>query len=106
MKKEENRKIAEGIKKKYLKKYACVFKKKFKRGDKIKCQPVRIETTKDSNIKPVNCRIPVPVLAHYRKSADRQIRDFLGAGIMERCCHHTPWLSRGMFIGKKKEEGN
>ena len=67
---EENRKIAEGIKKKYLKKYADVFKKKLERGDKIKCQTVQIETTKDSNIKPVNCRTPVPVLAHFRKSAD------------------------------------
>ena len=61
---------------------------------------------KDSNIKPVNCRTPIPVLAHHRKSADREIKDFLRAGIIKKCHHHTPWLSRGMFIGKKKEEGS
>ena len=96
--------MAEDIRKKYMKKYADVFKEKLERGDKIKCQLVRIETTKDSRIKPVNCRTPVPVLAHYRKSADKQIRDFLRAGIIKRCNHHTPWLSRGLFIGKKKEK--
>merc|ERR1711954_614203 len=31
-------------------------------------------------------------------------RDFLRAGIIKRCHHHTPWLSRGLFIGKKKEK--
>ena len=37
---EENRKIAEGIKKKYLKKYSDVFKKRLERGDTIRCDPV------------------------------------------------------------------
>ena len=80
---EKNKKVAEEIRKKYLKKYADVFKEKLERGDKIKCQPVRIETTKDSGVKPINCRTLVPLLAHYRKSADKQIRDFLRAGIIK-----------------------
>ena len=75
------------------------------RGDKVRCPPVRIVTIKNSKVKPINCRVPAPVPAHYRKSADKQIRDFLRAGIIERCHHHTPWLSRGLFIGKKQEEG-
>ena len=36
----KNKKMAEEIRKKYLKKYAYVFKEKLERGDKIKCQPV------------------------------------------------------------------
>ena len=94
---EENRK-------KYLKKYSDVFKKRLERGNTIRCNPDRIETRKDSNIKPINCRTPIPVLAHYRKSADREIKDFLRAGIIKKCHHHTPWLSRGMFIGKRKDK--
>ena len=74
---EKNKKIAEEMKKKYLKRYRDVFKEKLKRGNKVKCPPVRIETIKGSRIKPINCRTPVPVPAHYRKSADKQIRDFL-----------------------------
>ena len=101
---EKNKKIAEDMKKKYLKKYRDVFKEKLERGDKVKCPPVRIETIKGSRIKPINCRTPVPVPAHYRKSADKQIRDFLRAGIIERCHHHTPWLSSGLFISKKQEK--
>merc|ERR1711954_37134 len=31
-------------------------------------------------------------------------RDFLRAGIIKRCHHHTPWLSRGLCIGKKQEK--
>ena len=102
---EKNKRIAEEMRKKFLKKYSDVFKEKLERGDKVKCPPVRIETIKNSKIKPINCRTPAPVPAHYRKSADKQIRDFLRAGIIERCHHHTPWLSRGLFIGKKQEEG-
>ena len=101
---EKNKRIAEEIRKKYLKKYSDIFKEKLEKGDKVKCPPVRIETIKGSGVKPINCRTPVPVPAHYRKSADKQIRDFLRAGIIERCHHHTPWLSRGLFIGKKKEK--
>ena len=78
-------KIAKRIKKKYLKKYSDVFKKKLERGDTIRCDPVCIETRIYSNIKPVNCRTPIPVLAHYRKSADRRIKDFLCAGIIKKC---------------------
>ena len=74
---EKNKKIAEDMRKKYLKKYAEVFKEKLERGDKVKCPPVRIKTIKGSGVKPINCRTPVPVPAHYRKSADKQIRDFL-----------------------------
>ena len=99
---EKNKRIAEEIRKKYLKKYSDIFKEKLEKGDKVKCPPVQIETTKESGVKPINCRTPVPVLAHYRKSADKQIRDFLQAGIIKRCHHHTPWLSRGLVIGKKK----
>merc|ERR1711954_455845 len=47
---------------------------------------------------------PVPVPDHYRKSADKQIGDFLRPGIIKRCHHHTPWLSRGLFIGKKNKK--
>ena len=41
---------------------------------------------------------------HYRRAADRDIEDFLKAGIIKKCHHHTPWPSRGMFIGKKKDK--
>ena len=99
---EKNKKIAEDMRKKYLKKYADIFKEKLERSDKVKCPLVRIETIKGSGVKPINCRTPVPVPAHYRKSADKQIRDFLRAGIIERCHHHTLWLSRGLFIRKKQ----
>ena len=37
---EKNKKMAEEIRKKYLKKYADVFKEKLERGNKVKCQPV------------------------------------------------------------------
>ena len=61
---EKNKRIAEEIRKKYLKKYSDIFKEKLEKGDKVKCPPVRIKTTKDSGVKPINCRTPVPVLAH------------------------------------------
>ena len=52
---EKNRKIAEDMRKKFLKKYADIFKTKLERGDKVKCPPVRIETIKGSGVKPINC---------------------------------------------------
>ena len=74
------------------------------KGDTIRCDPVKIETKKDQNIKPINCRTPILVQLHFRKAADQEIKDFLKAGIIEKCHHFTPWLSRGMFIGKKRDE--
>ena len=65
-KEEENRKIAEMLGKKHLKKYSDVFKKRLKRGDPIRCDPVKIKTIKDLNFKPINCRTHIPVQAHYR----------------------------------------
>merc|ERR1711954_175330 len=72
-KEEENRKIAEMLRKKCLKKYSDIFKKRLERGDTIRCNPVKIETKTDSNIKPINCRTPIPIQLHYRKAADREI---------------------------------
>ena len=65
---------------------------------------MKIETKKDQNIKPINCRTPILVQLHFRKAADQEIKDFLKAGIIEKCHHFTPWLSRGMFIRKKRDE--
>ena len=101
---EREKRIAEEMKKKFLKKYKDVFKEKLEKGDKVKCPPVRIEKFKGLKVKPINCRTPVPVPAHYRKAADRLLWQFLRAGIIEKCHHHTPWLSRGLFIGKKQDE--
>merc|ERR1711954_236915 len=60
---EKNKRIAEEMRKKFLKKYSDVFKEKLERGDKVKYPPVRIETIKISKIKPINCRTPAPVPA-------------------------------------------
>merc|ERR1711954_529444 len=95
---EKNKRTAEEMRKKFLKKYADVFKEKLEKGDKVRCPPVRIETIKKKKVKPINCRVSAPVPAHYRKASDKLIRDFLKAGIIERCHHHTPWLSRGLFV--------
>ena len=51
-KEEENRKIAEMLRKKYLKKYLDLFRKRIERGDTIRCDPVKIETLKDSILSP------------------------------------------------------
>ena len=74
------------------KKYSDVFKKYLEKGDTIRCNPVKIETKTDRNIKPVNCRTPIPVQLHFRKAAGQEIKDFLKAGIIEKCHHFTPWL--------------
>ena len=39
---EKNKRIAEDIRKKYLKKYADIFKEKLEKGNKLKCPPLRI----------------------------------------------------------------
>ena len=52
------------LRKKYLKKYSDVFKKKLEKGDTIICNPVKIEIKTDRNIKPLNCRTPIPVQLH------------------------------------------
>ena len=44
------------MRKKFLKKYADIFKEKLERGDKVKCPPVRIETKSikdDSELKKI-----------------------------------------------------
>merc|ERR1711954_392046 len=89
------------LRKKYLKKCSDVFKKRLEKGDTIRCDTVKIETKKDSNIKPINCRT---VQLHYRKAADRKIKVFLKAGIIKKCNHFTPWLSRGMDNRKRRDE--
>merc|ERR1711954_517868 len=49
---EKNKKTAESMRKKFLKKYADVFKEKLEKGDKVRCPPVRIETIKNTKVKP------------------------------------------------------
>merc|ERR1711954_191507 len=44
---EKNRRIAEEMRKRFLKKYSDVFKEKLERGDKVRCLPVKIETIKN-----------------------------------------------------------
>merc|ERR1711954_362978 len=61
---EKNRKTAESMRKKFLKKYSDVFKETLEKGDKVRCPPVRIETIKNTKVKPINCRVPDPVPAH------------------------------------------
>ena len=97
-KEEENRKIAEMLRKKYLKKYSDVFKKRLERGDTIRCNPVKIETNKDSNIRPINCRTPIPVEAHYRRAADREIKDFLKAGNLKELVVSATGPGQGVFL--------
>ena len=75
-----------------------------KKCDIMKCASVKIERKNDQNIKPVNCRTPIPVQLHLRKAADQELKDFIKAGIIEKCHHFTPWLSHGMFISKKKDK--
>ena len=72
--------------------------------DVIKCAPVKIEKKKDRNIKPVNCRTPIPIQLHLRKAANQELKDFVKAGIVEKCHHWTPWLCCGMFIPKKPDK--
>ena len=81
-----------------------MFTEKLKKGDTIKCKPVKIEKKKDKNIKPVNCRTPIPIPIHLRKPANVELKGYLEAGIIERRNHWTPWLCRGMFIPKKQDE--
>ena len=71
-KEDEDKKIAEMPRKKYLKKYSDVFKKKWGKGDTIRCNPVKIETKTDRNIKPINCRTPIPVQLHSEKQQTRK----------------------------------
>ena len=65
---------------------------------------MKIESKTDRNMKPLNCRTPIRIELHFRKAADQEIKDFLKVGIIEKCHHFTLWLSRGMFIGKKRDE--
>ena len=74
-KEEEDKKKAEKLRQKYLKKYSDVFTIKLKKGDIMKCAPVKIEKTNDRNIKPVNCRTPIPVQLHLRKAADQELKE-------------------------------
>ena len=92
------------MKTEFLKKYGDVFTKKLRKGDVIKCAPVKIETKNDRNIKPVNCCTPIPVQLHLRKAANQELKDFVKAGIVKKYQHWTPWLCRGMFIPKKPDK--
>ena len=74
------------------------------KGDTIKCDTVKIEIKTNQNINPVNYRTPIPVQLHIRKVADPELKVFIKAGIVEKCHHFTPWLSRGMFISKKRDK--
>ena len=76
---------------------------KLKKGDIIKCDPLKIETKKDRKIKPVNRRVPIPIPIHLHKAANKELQDYLEAGIVEKCHHSTPWLSPGLFIAKKPD---
>ena len=51
---EKNKRTAEEMRKKFLKKYADVFKEILEKGDKVRCPPVRIETIKNAKVKPIN----------------------------------------------------
>ena len=84
---EDDKKEAEKLRQKFLKKYLDIFTKKLKKGYVIDCNPVKIETKKNHNIKPVNCRTPIPIPLHFPKPANQELKYYLQAGIIEGCHH-------------------
>ena len=59
----------------------------------------------DNYVKPLHFTTPKPITAHLRKAADKELARCLAAGSLEECHHHTPWVSRGMFVAKPRKNG-
>ena len=60
---------------------------------------------KTDDVKPLHFNTPREIPCHLRKAADEELKRCLEAGQLEPCHHYTPWLSRGMFIGKPSKDG-
>ena len=57
------------------------------------------------NVKPLHFATPKEIPAHLRKAVYKELKRCLDAGQLEECHHHTPWLSRGTFVGKPAKNG-
>ena len=86
-----------------MKEYSSVFKEYLSPEDLI-VGTKRIEMDTE-NVKPLHFATPKEKPAHLQKAADKELKICLDAGQLKECHHHTPWQSRGMFVGKPAKNG-
>ena len=89
-----------------LEKYKDVFKTKLGKKDRVAAPPMVIKIDKErmERDKPRQATVPIPIPAHMRRAADKELEDMLSAGFLEPCLHETTFASRGFFREKKAGE--
>ena len=83
-----------------------MFKTKLGKKDRINAPSVviKIDKEKMEREKPRQATVPIPIPAHMRRAADRELEDMLSAGFLEPCHNETTFASRGFFREKKAGE--
>ena len=92
------------MKERLLKRFASVFKEVLGPEDRINVEPVRLTIDEESNVTPLNVKIPYDVPHNLRSPADRELRAMIEAGIIEKVEHSTKWCSKSFFVKKPNSD--
>ena len=83
-----------------LDEYADCFRETLGSEDVINQTDIKIYQDRSVNIAPTNAKTPTEIPIHLRDAADRELKNALEAGILEKCIWPTQWCSRGFFVEK------
>ena len=100
----DSSKQMDSIKRRLLKEYEDVFKTQLSREDRIKIDPVVIETVDNYNsFKPINHMTPIECPLHLQSAAKKELKKMMDAGFLEECLKplhtvHEPSLWRNLEV--------
>ena len=90
-----------------MKEFADVFKKDLEKHDRIRMDPVIIETIeKQDHIRPSNAYTAIETPLHLQRAASAELARILKAGMIEECKTATSWCSRGFFVTKPSSDAS
>ena len=83
-------------------KYYETFVEKLGPEDRIKVSPIKLEVDKRKaeQIRPANHIKPYDVPFHLREQFQKEVRNMLGGGIIERCEVATAWNTKAFPVAK------
>ena len=77
-----------------------VVRNDLEQGKVMKGLPMVIQVRSDVPVKPVRKLTARPIPLHYRKEADRMVKELIREGILAKVTDPTEWISAGHFVPK------
>ena len=101
----DSNKLMEELREKLLKEFSEVFKTELSKEDRIKIDPVKVETVMNyKSFKPVNRMTPIETPLHLQPAAKKELQKMMNAGFLEECKAPTDYCSRAFFVAKPNSD--